>query len=229
MLNQFSFSAVSQFDQCPRAFQFRYIDHVDVPLSKSFEHGNLIHSLLAKYQGQETPELTEFFNSDAGAPIKETLETMPCYRELKFGLTANAKPTYFSDGFFRGVIDLVYKDRHSMIHVVDYKTGVVYADESYKHIPIYEYGKMPDSTFEQLAIYSAYVFIVTPEVNTINLSIKYVDACKSISVLIPREQAMKKLKEVFDKSRELLVQTTFPKNTGVHCQYCRFKHHCTGE
>lgn len=125
-----SYSGLAAYETCPlRYYLTKVSKQVVEPQSKAMIEGNRVHKSLENAVNGKFPLPTDLSHVQ---PVVDMLRLAKGVKhtEMKFGLTADYKPTTFfaKDVWFRGVIDLAIVTEKAAA-LVDWKTGKVKADE----------------------------------------------------------------------------------------------------
>jgi hypothetical protein len=130
--NSFSYSALKQFETCPRQYAEITVfnNFKNEFTSKNGEYGDRLHKASEAYV-QNGGALDNEFGFIK--PILDTLRHVDGkkYTEYKMGvaLDGTPRPWNASDRWFQGIADLAIVGDSPVAHVVDYKTGdAKYAD-----------------------------------------------------------------------------------------------------
>lgn len=246
----YSHSRLACFEQCPKKFEYKYVQKIAIPEKVSIEAfmGKVVHSTLEKLfrdlqhtKKNELPELLAYYEklwnegwSDEIAINKEGL-TKEHYLELGKKCVANfyEKNHPFRKGKVLGIeqqitLDLGGDGRHRLTGYIDL---LVEAGENHFQIHDYKtYGKLPEQAKmeedEQLAIYQMWVQQEFPEAKEVDLIWHY--------VVFQREgvshRTGKELEEVKKRLIGLInrIESTqrYQTNTGPLCDYCSYKGIC---
>jgi hypothetical protein len=197
----FSYSAIKDFQNCPRKYhETRILKKFKQGDSSATLYGTAVHKAFELYLQDGTP-LPETFSQYQHfvEPLSKIKGEVKC--ELKLGITADFKPCEFfaKDVWFRGLPDIA--------RVVDFKTGKSsrYADTS------------------QLELLSAMIMIHYPEIKVIKGMLLFVVADAAIKAEFTRAQ----LPTILSKwaGEASLIEAAVdngvwnPKSSGL-CKFC---------
>jgi hypothetical protein len=206
----FSYSAIKDFQNCPRKYhETRILKKFKQGDSSATLYGTAVHKAFELYLQDGTP-LPETFSQYQHfvEPLSKIKGEVKC--ELKLGITADFKPCEFfaKDVWFRGLPDyLVLNHETGIARVVDFKTGKSsrYADTS------------------QLELLSAMIMIHYPEIKVIKGMLLFVVADAAIKAEFTRAQ----LPTILSKwaGEASLIEAAVdngvwnPKSSGL-CKFC---------
>lgn len=171
----FSYSAIKDFQNCPRKYhETRILKKYKQADSAATLYGTEAHKAFELYIQDGTP-LPETFSQYKRfvEPLTKIKGEIKC--ELKLGITADFKPCEFfaKDVWFRGLPDyLALNHETSVARVVDFKTGKSskYADTS------------------QLELMAAMIMIHYPSINTVKGLLMFVVCDDLVKAEFTREQ-----------------------------------------
>lgn len=171
----FSYSAIKDFQNCPRKYhETRILKKFKQADSTATLYGTEVHKAFELYIQDRTP-LPETFSQFQRfvEPLTKIKGEIKC--ELKLGITADFKPCEFfaKDVWFRGLPDyLVLNHGTGIARVVDFKTGKSsrYADTS------------------QLELMAAMIMIHYPSVNVVKGMLLFVVADDIVKAEFTRAQ-----------------------------------------
>jgi len=206
----FSYSAIKDFQNCPRKYhETRILKKFKQGDSSATLYGTAVHKAFELYLQDGTP-LPETFSQYQHfvEPLSKITGEIKC--ELKLGITADFKPCEFfaKDVWFRGLPDyLVLNHETGVARVVDFKTGKSsrYADTS------------------QLELLSAMIMIHYPAIKVIKGMLLFVVANDAIKAEFTREQLPTILSKWAGEASliEAAVENGVwnPKSSGL-CKFC---------
>lgn len=171
----FSYSAIKDFQNCPRKYhETRILKHYKQADSTATLYGTAAHRAFELYIQDGTPLPENFAQYQRFVePLTKIKGEIKC--ELKLGITADFKPCEFfaKDVWFRGLPDyLALNHETGIARVVDFKTGKSsrYADTS------------------QLELMAAMIMIHYPSVNVVKGMLLFVVADDMVKAEFTRAQ-----------------------------------------
>ena len=236
----YSYSRISTFLQCPKKYEFTYIQNLPKQMNNALIKGSKVHSILEnidtfiKYKKTqknttlmdshnttlvknskllntfENPEYSSIVENFIKSPLGELLK-YPNSREVEIFLDKDFNPT-LKDKYFIGYIDRV-NFTNAGIEIIDFKTGR-YKDTKYQD-------------FNQLGLYGIYV-MKKYNLNKVKLRYVYVEHSKenTLEIDIPfTNELTQKYKNIIN---ELENTKEFKKCVTRLCDYCDFKDKCFG-
>ena len=214
MLNQWSYSRLTAYEQCPQKVKFKVIDKLPDPAGPAADRGTYWHSVLEKYVGPARldlpdpvpggPDLSLF------VPQLQELRDRNAQVERQVAFNTLWQPVAFfaSDAWGRMVFDVQYYDEPSYtVHTIDYKTGKTNATHA-----------------NQLDLYAAVGYLLYPEAKLSVSENWYLDLGPQAK--LPR--AMNKaasthvLKRWENAAQKMSMDTEFKPRPGQHCRWCAF-------
>ena len=205
-----SYSGLGLYENCPSAFNRRYILKEEVHPQGKEQHpaaqrGSAIHrgiELFLLGESDELPEDVEFY-ADFFAGIRNQNTIKP---EHRWAFTEGWEPTTFGskDAMIRGVVDCVLQDGNTC-HVYEFKTGKRYAD----HV-------------QQRALYGMAALLDHPMVDEAIVSTMYLDQRKHEAVTFKKDM-LRSYKWLWD-TRIAKVQPPqeYPERPNWKCKYCPY-------
>ena len=214
----YSYSKISLYKQCPKKFDFKYIQKLKEPIRDKTPllKGTCVHSMLESYPDNSdnslVPEYSYIFDNFLESKYKPLLD-LDHTSEEGIGINENMEPTKYKDGkLFRGYIDYyAFIDTKAMI-VCDYKTG------KYKE-PIFQ-------DFNQVMFYALYMFFKYPEVEKIKGMYLYVEHSKDNSIIFERKYLEEYKKELLSSVKSIEEDTEFVEKPQKLCDWCGYKDIC---
>jgi len=218
-----SWSRISNYRQCPRQFEAKYISKIwpDESNNPAFEKGNRIHKQLEEYilfkkgkgaepvVGREAktaiPLINDYFE-------KYEADNIDAEMQLALDFDWNETSWYGPTDIvkFRGIIDMVILEGDTAI-VIDWKSGKVrpYEDEK-----------------GQLHLTASYIFELYPHVETIEIAYIFVEHKKRIKVDFKRSEH-KANKASFDlEYAQINEDEEFAAKKNTYCFFCSIKEDC---
>ena len=230
-----SHSSISTYSDCPKKYEFQYIQRLPTKPKHFFSFGHSIHSALEfMYSGEQVPtieQVIEYYSlhwEKAGyksieeqVKAKRSGEKMirayyeryakewvkPFSVEAKFDITINHVRV-------TGIIDRVDIITDNSLHVIDYKTG-----QSIKVERIEE--------DEQLTMYQMATEMIHDSFKVGTLSLLHVPTLTWHSVTRHSDRLVEALRKKVVDTAAMIVSQTFPIKPSEHaCAWCDFKIHC---
>lgn len=237
MITSWSPSKLEKYEQCPRkcklesedklcpkCFKGRLKGGYDSPAvcdtcgvsilpAPPLVRGTEIHSKLEAYvkgEGEMDPDI---------APVTKWLEAFrkahklkQTMVELQVALTSEWKVTswFAKDAWLRAKIDLLHFRTTKLWDVIDWKTGKFKPDGEYH---------------DQLNIYATAVMSVYPQPQTVEASLVFVDAGKSVTRdegTLKRADVARAQKRWTNRVRAMLSDKRFAPRPGNYCRWCDY-------
>jgi len=214
MINQWSYSRLSAYQQCPQKVKFKVIDKLPDPPGAAAERGTYWHSVLEHFVGPGKVELPE---PAPGAPALELfrpqlLELREKEPKLELQVAFNQlwQPTEFfaKDAWARMVFDVQYYDEPNLtVNTIDYKTGKVSATHA-----------------NQLDLYAAVGFLIHPQAKFSNTENWYLDIgpgakLKRVMAKAASQHVLKRWENI---AKEMSMDVAFIPRPGQHCKWCAY-------
>jgi len=220
-----SFSRISDYEQCPKKFESKYITktYPDDSNNIAFAKGNEIHSQLEKYiiflkNNEQEPSLNTICKN-----VKPLLDNLykACngniYPEKQIALDMNwEKCDWFDKPHivkFRAIVDCLAFVNDETLMIIDFKSGKVRP---------YEEGETT-----QLKLTAAMLFSLYPNINNISSSYLFVEHKKTIKKDFSRDQ-YESLRKPFDDIYDIINQDgEFNYKKNKYCNWCLLTNeHC---
>ena len=209
-ITAWSYSALSQYEKCPRQYKYARIDKLPQPESHALERGNILHAKAEQFvkgniKGMPK-ELSSFQNE-----LKE-LKRLCADTELDLSFTQNWAPTHGKD--WNGVWCRAYLDASIMERdvgtVIDYKTGKIY--------PHHE---------EQGNLYGLATFIHFPKIKIVDIEFWYFDQGGHVESFSYNKKDLPAMKKDWkNRAAVLFRETKWAPKPGNHCRWCPFSNVC---
>lgn len=230
-----SHSSISTYSDCPKKYQFKYIDKMKEKAKHYFSFGNSIHSALEfMYACEVCPSIEEVlvvYNEgwlsvgykDLKAEEKAKKEgegmlrdyhrkhamgwTKPLSTEAKFDMTVDHVR-------LTGFIDRVDATETGGLHVIDYKTGKALDVE-----------RIDDD--EQLTLYQMAVESIYPDAKVTKLTLYHVPSLTEHSAPRRSQEKVDAFKAKIVRTADAIAQGEFKETPNEKaCSRCDFKPHC---
>lgn len=201
-----SYSRLSTWEECPRQFQYSYIENLPSsrPDSPAATRGSAIHDKADKYlKGQLTTYPFEFVKVSAHLI---SLKEKKAWSEMKLAVKQDWTPCDYKDGeaYFRAIIDVLYMD-NTVAHIEDHKTGQTYPDHVIQlgdYVPLVA-AHYPADEYVTRLIYVDQGIVTPPKITKAN-------RIKPIRMLLDG-----RIKNAEDDD-------IFPLKPGQHCKWCNY-------
>ena len=156
MYKQLSPNMLKTFEECPRKFDFRYLQNLSMPVNDEiFESGKNIHALASYYLRKENIDKMEKSLNQKDLEIWNYLKTNEYFSYNVINTEYNLA-VKIGEHFFGGRLDALVKNGYDY-YILDYKTG------SAPKNPKYDYQTM------------IYILCVNKFFNTDNITFVYLD------------------------------------------------------
>lgn len=217
----YSYSKLSSFGGCPRAFNFKYIQKLKVDVEESIHltRGNYIHDRLEHHDNQEVEidkrgmpdeeldHCEKVYSSFCESELSSKyLEKESIGSEIEMALTTRLRICDFwdDDCLYRGKIDRLNKLSPKVLNAIDWKSG------KYR-----EQGA-------QLKYYAAWCFLKYPEIEKVVASFVFVEANKCYEEIYTKKDIKNILSLMFKKIKRIEKETIFKTNPSYACEWCDF-------
>lgn len=209
------------YSQCPKRFKYARIDKIPSEGTDrtALIKGGAVHDMLEKFPEASTfaaapkyqPIVDNFIKSDLGKKYFSRSST----REHKFALNNKLEECSYYDKeniLVRGSIDYMCLI-DGVLNLIDWKTGK-YRDEKYQD-------------YDQLILYSIFIFLKYPHINKIIISYVYVEHDLENRVELVRENLNNYVQELISKIKTIENDYEFKKNPTHLCNWCDYQLHCS--
>lgn len=201
-----SYSKYSKFKQCPKAYEFKYIQKLPEPQGPALERGIHIHELGEKFLKGEI-DLPEEYNKVKRQMLQfKKQEAIP---EMAIGLTRDFEECEFfgKDVWFRGKLDVTVYAGSDKINITDLKTGKIREGEYDDQLEIYG-----------LITHACY------DVEVVNTYLLFIDQGKVVTGKPFHIDDYEKIKKKWIKKINAMEKTkTFRPNPSWLCNYCHYR------
>ncbi len=202
MFQQLSPNMLKTYDECPRKFDFRYIQNIQMPVNDDiFEFGKNIHALASYYLRKENIDKME-----ASLTSKE-LEVWSYLKSCEYFSYDTVNTEYnlavkIDNHFFGGRLDALVKnaDRY---YILDYKTGSIPKN------PKYDYQTM------------IYTLCVKEFFQTSNITFVYMDLKnkKNIEIEFTQNDENEYKLKLINIANKIDSYESAPKQSSCNCEY----------
>jgi len=134
----FSFSRLTDYEQCPLRARLKHLDKVPEPDKPVFQRGRDIEEAAYKYifdkKGIPLPEACAAFPEEF-AFLRKIRKSVLSQRDMAFDKDWRPVDWFAKDAWIRVRMDLMYEElvpgskKHHRVHVIDLKTGKIYEDK----------------------------------------------------------------------------------------------------
>lgn len=176
-----SFSALSNFEQCPLRIYKERVGKFRQPSSEAMERGNRVHKEAEDYIQGVTEKLPASLKKLKGDYefLRARYAEGKVLVEDEWGFRSDWSPCGFHDDdvWLRAKLDALYRDSPTSAVVVDHKTGKKFGNES-KHS-------------SQGFLYALTTFLKYPELDTLKIEFWYTDHGLKLERTLSRETVLK--------------------------------------
>lgn len=209
MLN-YSPNMLKTFNECPKKFDFKYIQKISIPQKASFfEKGKKIHALANYYlRGDEITKLENDLTTDEKA-VWQKLKTNEYFNKSYVHSEYNLS-CKIDDFWVGGRLDALMKDGDNY-YILDYKTGKI----PYK----------PEEDFQTMV----YLLCADKKLKEYDcLQFVYIDLKNNENYIVKFDDDIKKSYEekIEDICRQITTAQSLPKFDGKRCEFCEYKKIC---
>lgn len=242
-LNSFSFSGISKFKSCPKAFEYRYLREIPEAFASIEGHmGTSVHAALEWAYRERTeglaPGLNEAFQYYRTAfydpaVLENTKTVKPGMTVMDYFEQGKACLNYFFSRLFPNdksttlmvetKFELPLNPEINLKGVID---RVARGEDGIIRIIDYKTGRAPHPLDNlQLPSYALYVFDTTEE-KEILLTIEDLKEQRTMTAPFHREDAEETRSKLLRDIAEILETTEFKTNPSILCQWCGFNTIC---
>jgi len=233
-----SYSKLKLYQECPRAFKFRYIDKIETPASKISIAGKLAHrcfNLYTEYLVKHRlktdmsimPQIVEYVLSSANVYEDELIKEVEILAdnftrgfvlnldtfygaELKLAIDEKGNEVKWKDSnaFFRGILDRIDIEDNRVL-VTDYKTGwEIIKDKA------------------QLETYAWMAKVVFPKIDTFHIEHYFVRYNTKRYGELTNEDVERAKKRIIRTIKKINNDTEFLPNPSTRCSWCPYVVKC---
>lgn len=205
LISQWSFSRLSDWEQCPLKAKFKHIDKMREPGNAAMDRGSLIHTLAEKFTKNEIkiipPEISAF--KEEFAELKKLKPAC----ESEWGFTREWKPTgYFGSDVWLRVKTDVFAISKKKGRIIDHKTG-----------------KEKEEHDQQLSLYGTSMFSMHPQIEEVSSELWYLDQGTKRTLVFSRDQLPEMIEYWNDRVRPMMEDKTFVATPNRLCNWCHFR------
>lgn len=208
-ITAWSYSRLSKYEECPRAFKYKHIDKLPEPKSDAMQRGIDVHKECEDYLTGKTDVLPP--TPKAMILFKSCFEDLRRHSpmvEQEWGFDATLKKTgYFAkDCWYRATLDV----------------GVMYADDTFTVID-HKTGNPYGTNEEQMEQFALAVFARYPQVRAVDTRLWYLDSGGELRADFFRKDFAGLRDKWFERVKPMFTDTTFAARPGRHCSRCHFR------
>jgi CRISPR/Cas system-associated exonuclease Cas4 (RecB family) len=216
MIERWSFSRLSTYEQCPKRAQLAYAEYLPEIRrpdgNKAADRGTRIHDLSEKYVKREidtmAPEMMNFekeFDHARAVPRENLVAEHKWYFDRDWNPTTNP-----DDRWLTVIIDLLIWINQTESVCVDYKTGKRYGNEI-KH-------------GQQIQLYQLATLVRFPETEFISTEVWYLDQDEIAQQQYSRDQGMRFMKGFDKRGKKMTNDVKFEaKPSQYSCRFCPYR------
>lgn len=238
-----SFSGISSFKSCPRAFKYRYIEEIAEAFTSIEAHmGTSVHAAIEWTYKQRLehndPDATEtmdhykqvFWNSGA---LEKTRIIKPAFTTDDYYQQGKTYILFFMNTMFpqdkSTTLYLEHKFEITLADGINYK-GVIDRiardEDRFLRIIDYKTGRaVPPLDNFQLPSYAIYIFENNID-NEVRLSIEDLREQRSMTASFSRGQARQVRAGLLQDIKHILETREFNANPSILCRWCGYNHIC---
>ena len=202
-----SYSSISLYKKCPRAWEWRYVHKNYGPPNPSEDRGTELHALLEEFfMGGPYPSANKTL-----MPWQKYMEGLLKYEptpEGEIAVSNDWSPCNYDDpgAYIKGKVDLTYTDDEGVRHILDWKSGRIYPDHP-------EQGK---------------TYVAMDSVPATKYSARFVDL--DLPVQVSQNTYTQSQRKVFQANLGDIIacienDTTYEPTPSVNsCRYCELSH-----
>ena len=199
-----SYSRISDYDKCPRAFREKNLTkRAPFQTSAAMERGKLMHEILAAAVHDPTVNVpTEFDYANKALIEIQEADDKRVEMDMAFNPEKKVVGWLAADVHFRSKLDVLIK-KGTHYKIIDWKSGKLRLDS------------------QQLRFYGAAVFAMSPKAKTVDAEFVFVDARQEISATFNREEHFDQLWAEIDGSLETINKDfTWIAKPSPLCRWC---------
>lgn len=212
----FSPNMLKTFEECPKKYEFRYIQKLSVPqTAKIFEKGKKIHALAHYYlRGDSIEKFLSTLNEEEKQLWEKLLKNeyfQKKYINSEYNLTAR-----LGEYWIGGRLDAFMKSEN-IYYILDYKTGAI--------------PKNPQEDFQTM------IYLICAEKilskgwgQNFNLNFVYIDLKNNKNHLIEFDTEKKEhyTASILSACKKITTEKTFNKNL-TRCNFCEYNKFCNNK
>lgn len=204
-ITSWSYSRYAQYDKCPAAAKYKFLDKLPEPPSPAMDRGNKIHKLAEDYTKgliKKLPIELKLFE-DQFVELKKSKPQV----EQTWAFKEDWSQTRWNDWQdckVRIKVDASCLDDVTL-YVIDHKTG-----------------KLRDGYDDQLELYAGTAMLVHPHVKEVNTQMWFLDSGDVVERVYKAKDGKAIIKGWEKKVTPMLNDTRFSPKPGNHCRWCHF-------
>ena len=210
MINNWSYTKLIDYEQCPYRVKLKHIDKVPEERAEAAERGTVIHQLAEDFVCGKLKDLPSELRHFAAefAVLRDEFKAGNVSLEGEWGFDKDWMPTDWRSAWLRVKGDAVLT-RPGQAVVIDHKTGSSYGKEI-------THG-------EQVQLYAISTLIRNPELQKITVELWYLDKDELKSTEYTRAEALRYVQPFTRRAKRLCGDTRFEPNPNwVSCKWCPF-------
>lgn len=206
-MRPWSYSRLSCYEECPRKYQYSYVEKVPSsrPDSPAAGRGTDIHDKGEKYlKGDLKIYPPEFQKVSAHTMLLKRMGMKP---EVKLAVSEDWSPRGWDDAdvYMRAIIDILGMEE-TILHIQDWKTGQVY-----------------DSHPKQMETYVAIAASHFPEATEYRTRLIYIDQGMVTPPKVTPTERLKGIRLMLSgRIKNAEEDTIFPVRPGMGCRWCDY-------
>jgi len=226
-----SYSKIDTFDQCPRAYKYKYIDYLEAEFTPDyFTLGHLVHESIARAEREKRNVIDIYKQMDVSELSEErqneALEMLQNWQSWK-NQRPDEKIIYLEESFelftedgigFRGKIDRVsYYPEKKLWHIIDYKTGK--SKISPKDV----------KSNLQLNFYAIALKLWHGDDINVQADFLYLKDLDMRGLAVTKETIKLARKKLYESYIKIAKASLFPKKPGWYCDHCQYQNFCKSD
>ncbi len=204
MYQQISPHILKTFTECPRKYDFKYLQNISMPVNDEiYEFGKNIHALASYYLKKEFIDTMENALSQKESEVWNNLKSSEYFGLEVVGVEYNLA-FKINDYFFGGRLDAIVKSGEKY-YILDYKTGSAPRNAKYD--------------FQTMI----YLLCVKEFFNTLNPVFVYLDLKhgKEVRIELTEELAEEYKEKLLNCAQKISMYNSAPKKENCECEYSK--------
>jgi len=221
----YSHSKITCYENCPKAFEFKYIKKIKIVLDpRFFEKGNFYHETLEKYPKKidfkfkfAEPEQIEIYKKNIKKFIdSNNIESNLLDRfgaEVEFKFDSELNPTEISKwkSALYGYIDFIGKEDDNIV-IIDWKSK--------------DHGDRFPTNEKQLQMYAAWAFAIRPNLQKVICKFAYVENCSGTAYEYSRKDGEQFKIDILERIDKIEQDELFERKIKKGCASCDYFKMC---